>query len=135
MLPVYQHPPTCLHFIFCTLHPLLSLSLTAAAPQVLLEWEEAEGRREWAHLKDSSKFQAVYVESKLLWAKRMVTMEHQRRAVAWPSKVRNNESLSSSLPHPLSSSLPLSFSLSLFHPPPVDTKQVTVLTVEWSIDL
>lgn len=58
--------------------------------QVLLEWEgegKGKGRREWINLSDTSKCQAVYVESKLLWAKRLITMEQQRRAVAWPSKV------------------------------------------------
>lgn len=58
--------------------------------QVLLEWEgegERKGRREWVSLSDSSKCQLVYVESKLLWAKRLITVDQQRRAVAWPSKV------------------------------------------------
>lgn len=53
-----------------------------------MEWEgEGKGRREWINLGDTSKCQAVYMESKLLWAKRLITVEQQRRAVAWPSKV------------------------------------------------
>ena len=70
--------------------------------QVLLEWEgeggEGKGRREWVKLSDSSKCQALYVESKLLWAKRIITAEQQRRAVAWPSKVSHFLSLSSLSP-------------------------------------
>ncbi|CAI8047717.1 hypothetical protein GBAR_LOCUS26402, partial [Geodia barretti] len=54
--------------------------------------------REWVKLSDSSKCQALYVESKLLWAKRIITAEQQRRAVAWPSKVSHFLSLSSLSP-------------------------------------
>ena len=77
------------------LPPSLPLSLPPSLPpspslpccnQVLLEWEEGDGRKEWVNLSDSSKCQVVYVESKLLWAKRTLS-DHQRRAVAWPSKV------------------------------------------------
>ena len=56
--------------------------------QVLLEWEgEGKGRREWLSLSDATKCQAVYMETKLLWAKRLITVDQQRRAVAWPAKV------------------------------------------------
>ncbi|CAI8047716.1 hypothetical protein GBAR_LOCUS26402, partial [Geodia barretti] len=73
----------------CT-EPLTTLTSDFSLVDVLLEWEgeggEGKGRREWVKLSDSSKCQALYVESKLLWAKRIITAEQQRRAVAWPSK-------------------------------------------------
>ena len=86
--PRINFPPSHYHHYF---PPSLShITTHHSPPQVLLEWEgegEGKGKREWLNLSDSSKSQAVFVESKLLWAKRLVTMEQQRRAVAWPSKV------------------------------------------------
>lgn len=83
-----------LHSLTTSSSPATSCSIPYLTPpsiaQVLLEWEgdgKGKGRREWVNLSDTSKCQAVYMESKLLWAKRLITVDQQRRAVAWPSKV------------------------------------------------
>lgn len=65
-----------------------------AVIQVLLEWCDGGGgvvigeggQREWANLTNSELYKSVYVEKKLLWAKRILASD-QNRAVAWPARV------------------------------------------------
>jgi hypothetical protein len=63
---------------------------------VLLEWCDGggvvlgEGQREWTNLTNSELYKAVYMEKKLLWAKRILTSD-QNRAVAWPARVSHYE--------------------------------------------
>lgn len=45
-----------------------------------------DGQREWANLTNSELYKTVYVEKKLLWAKRILASD-QNRAVAWPARV------------------------------------------------
>ena len=42
--------------------------------------------REWVNLTNPEAFKSVYVEKKLLWARRVLPSE-QNRAVAWPARV------------------------------------------------
>ena len=43
-------------------------------------------QREWVNLTNPELFKTVYVEKKLLWARRILPNE-QNRAVAWPARV------------------------------------------------
>lgn len=45
-----------------------------------------EGRREWVDMTNPELFKSVYVEKRLLWARRILPSE-QSRAVAWPARV------------------------------------------------
>lgn len=53
-----------------------------------MEWCDGGGvaQREWVDLTNPDAFKSVYVEKKLLWARRVLPSE-QNRAVAWPARV------------------------------------------------
>ena len=46
-----------------------------------------DGRREWVDLANPELYKSVYVEKKLLWARRILAATEQHRAVAWPARV------------------------------------------------
>ena len=64
-----------------------------------MEWLEAEGvvmregRREWVDLTNPELFKSVYVEKKILWARRFLAASDPNKAVdptkavAWPARV------------------------------------------------
>lgn len=67
--------------------------------QVLVEWCDSRGamgetQREWVDLTNPEAFKSVYVEKKLLWARRVLPNE-QNRAVAWPARVSVHSGLCS----------------------------------------